>query len=141
MSVRIVHDEEQGLAVLYQSATDVSFGPVFYAEGGAGYSALQLAEKFVEWASLRDNRLWMLKTDQEIMDKYHDFLALDWKQCPECSDELCPGKDEACDSCLHECDECGDDGVETKKMNGLGPRTGHRLCENCVMQNKKEAAA
>lgn len=130
MSVRIIHDEEQGLANLYQSETDVAFGPVFYAEGGSGYSALQIAEKFVEWANLRNTRLWLFRPEQDLMDKYHEFQQLEWKECPECYDKLCQGWQEACDKCLHECDECGDTSVETVKMKGLH-NTNRRICEDC----------
>ena len=139
MSVRILHDEEQGLANLWQSETDVAFGPVFYADhsaGARGYTALQLAEKFVEWAGLRDSKTWLFKTDQELMEKYSAFRALDWRQCDECcGDRLRPGAQEACDECLHTCEECGDDGVETVKVEripayqNLVPR---RLCSDCA---------
>lgn len=133
MSVRILHDDEQGLANLYQSETDVAFGPVFYADqaaGARGYTALQLAEKFIEWARLRDSKTWLFKTDQELIDKYSAFQALDWRQCDECCGErLHPSAQEACDECLHECQECGDKGVETVKVSG--PVNG-RFCGECV---------
>lgn len=132
MSVRIVHDEEQGLANLYQSETDVAFGPVFYAEGGSGYSALQIAEKFVEWANLRNTRLWLFRPEQDLMDKYHEFQRLEWKECEECcGDRLCPGAQEACEVCLHECQNCGDDGVDTVKVV-LNNEPSRRLCAECA---------
>lgn len=139
MSVRIIHDEEQGLACLYQSETDVAFGPVFYADSGGGYSGLQLAEKFVKWADLRNSRLWLFRKDEEIFDKYHEFMRLDWKECPECSDDIVPHAVEACDKCLHECHVCGDDGVDTKKMTEAGPHKGMRLCSDCEIKSTSAA--
>ena len=130
MSVRILHDEEQGLANLWQSETDVAFGPVFYADHG--YEALQLAEKFIEWARLRDSQTWLFKTDQELMDKYSAFQALDWRQCDECcGDRLRPGAQEACEECLHECQECGEDGLDTVKVK-LKNGQERRLCSDCA---------
>jgi hypothetical protein len=47
MSIQILHDAEDGLAILYCSNTDWAFGPVFY--GTDKLSASECASEFLRW--------------------------------------------------------------------------------------------
>jgi hypothetical protein len=95
MGCRILHDGDQGLAALYCSTTDVSFGPIFFKTDD--HDADEQAESFLRWLDLtekwydyqkhvsfegtgRDPRIL---TESGLICAYHDWLAQNvwqWEQ-------------------------------------------------------------
>jgi hypothetical protein len=68
MSVRILENREQGMAVLYDSVTDVAFGPVFFNWSSDKHGDFQyaddVAEAFLDWLEVDPRKL----TPLEIAD-------------------------------------------------------------------------
>lgn len=75
MGVRIIEDNE-GHAALYDSVTDVAFGPVFYdldaEEAGEDVSAGMQAEEFLRFLK-QDARIY---SHTVLMDEYNRFRNL-----------------------------------------------------------------
>jgi hypothetical protein len=74
MGCRILYDEEEGMACLYDSTVGQAFGPVFYDDliGEAREDAHEIAGKFLEYLKPTDPR-W--PDEQELRNKYNDFIA------------------------------------------------------------------
>jgi len=49
MGVRVLHDDEDRVAVLYDTEADAVFGPVFHPIEGRGATGAIVAEEFLAW--------------------------------------------------------------------------------------------
>lgn len=89
MAVRILYDQNNDMAALYCSTSDVVFGPVFYADDERGVDAAERAQAFLNWfadaadyakyektqiGSRRDVRCL---TESALMQAYSDWRAVE----------------------------------------------------------------
>jgi hypothetical protein len=72
VSVRIISDNEQSVAVLYCSTTDWCFGPVIHEDPAFDKSATERAEAFLEWYAPNDVRTL---TDAVLSDVFTRWQA------------------------------------------------------------------
>lgn len=76
MGVRIIHDTKNDVACLYDSVSDVAFGPVFYgldeSEAGEPVDELEMAEGFRAWLRA-DARTY---SAAELSSEYNTFREL-----------------------------------------------------------------
>lgn len=71
MGVRILHDTDQRMAVLYCSTTDTAFGPVFARSDDHDHEADERAEAFLRWLPSDARRF----TDDELSRAYATWRA------------------------------------------------------------------
>lgn len=127
MSIRVLTNKDDDMAVLYESCSDWAFGPVIYADG---VSAEKLAEHFIEWAALRSRNRFTDWSDAMLESKWVEFSQLGWHECKSCYDTLITSSEVECEKCIQTCEECRDTDVETKPTSRPGKKTA-RLCEKC----------
>lgn len=125
MGIRILVDKDNEMAVIYCSTSGVAFGPIIDANNGVG--AEELAQAFLDWLVV-DPRLI---TDNELLNKWGEFCRLESRECPECLDTVIGAEAEACYKCLHRCNECGDDDVDTAIVTVRNEKK-ERFCEKCI---------
>ncbi len=132
MSIQVLTNHGDTLAAIYSSNTDWALGPMFLTDDSM--SAEALAEKFVEWAGLRNRPSFSDWSDDWLEKKKNEFDALGWHKCKTCQALIQSHEDRLlkleCDACVRTCDECGDEDVYTVVVSmKTGPAK--RLCPDC----------
>jgi hypothetical protein len=71
MSVRIISDQYDDMAVLYDSVTETAFGMIVRSTDEGDIGATEVAEKFLDWleCDARERR------SDQIREDYNAFLA------------------------------------------------------------------
>lgn len=129
MSIRILTNAEDDMAVLYQSETDWAFGPVIMTDG---ISAKQMARKFLDWSGLSVRMSFQFVTDAWLQGRWHAFQSMKWRPCPECfGDQIIPESVEVCEKCVRDCSVCFDDNAEKTFLISDGTKVA-RYCGPCA---------
>lgn len=73
MSVQILHDRKDDVAVLYDTVTETAFGPLIWNQGG--YSGHDIACQFLNWLDM-DARRYDSTTLREKFDEWSPTVSV-----------------------------------------------------------------
>lgn len=135
MSIRILTNANDTMAVLYQSGSDWAFGRVIH-DDRPGIGAWAMADRFIRFAGLYTRSPFEDWSDSWLERQYADFKAQDWVLCVDKCGTLVPSKQGVCGACLRVCAACFDPDVETTVCHRPG-RPAERLCAHCAEEASK----